>query len=311
MSEHKELCHKYRPKNLKDVVGQESAMRILSQYVEQKRIPHALMLQGTSGSGKTTTARILKDVLECGDQDFYEINCATVESALDTVRSIQQRMGMASIGGKSRIWVLDEVQSLSRSAFSQQGLLKILEDGPRHCYFILATTDPNKVIKTVRDRCTIIQFKAIQPKTISNLLISIIKKEKGKVSEEVIDKIVEISEGSARRALVLLDKIIGIKDEEEQLSSVVSEEYQKKAEFLGKLLLNPRTKWNEVAKVLKENEEEPENLRRGILGFAAAVLMSGKVNPRAFQMLTAFECDFFNSGKGGLVRACYEVIVGG
>src|SRR6266480_3545550 len=144
-----EFYRKYRPKTLKGIVGQEGAISSLQKLIDKGTIPHALLFTGPSGSGKTTIARIVKDHLGCGDADYQEVDCAVVESPIEAVRAIHRASHLSPMSGSCRIFFLEEVQSLSKAGFSQQALLKLLEEVPDHVYFILATTDPTKLNKAI------------------------------------------------------------------------------------------------------------------------------------------------------------------
>lgn len=304
-----ELYHRYRPKKLTDVVGQDSALKVLNGYIKSKQIPHAILFVGPSGCGKTTLARILKNQLVCHDMDFEEVNCAAIESPIEAIRNIQQRMGLAPVAGPVRVWLLDEVQALSRAGFAQQALLKMLEDVPKHCYFFLATTDPGKVIPTIRNRCTEIALKSISTRDLGGLISAIITKEKIKVSEEVMDRVIETADGSARKALVLLESVIRIEGEEEQLEAVHASDSRRQAIDLCRALMNPTVTWPEVAKILREVQEEAETIRHIMLGYMSSVMLKGgKGLDRAHQIILGFEMDFFSSRKAGLIAACYQIV---
>lgn len=306
-----ELYKKHRPKTLSEVVGQPEAVKVLGEMLRGRSVPHAILFAGSSGCGKTTLARILRMELGCKGMDFEEINCAAVDGAIETVRNIQQRMGGHPMGSPCRIWLLDEIQSLSRAGFAQQALLKMLEDTPEHVYFLLCTTDPDKVLATIRNRCTRIAVKPLQPKDMESLLRSVIGKEGTKVSDEVVDRIVEKAEGSPRAALVSLGSVIGLPDGE-RLEAVERSDARGQAIELARALMNPRFRWPDVAKLLKSLEgEEPESLRRMVLGYARSVLLGGgQSSVRAYNVIYGFEGNMFDSGAAGLARACWDVING-
>src|SRR5688572_25883760 len=140
-----ELYKKFRPKTLKGVVGQEGAVSSLQSMIDKGRLPHTILFSGPSGCGKTTIARILKGILECSDLDFFEINCADFKG-IDMVRDIRRYVGIPPLHGKSRVWLIDEAHQLTKDA--QNAFLKLLEDTPKHAYFMLATTDPQKLLPT-------------------------------------------------------------------------------------------------------------------------------------------------------------------
>src|ERR1700738_543738 len=120
--------------------------------------------------------------------------------------------------------------------------------------------------------------------------------------------LVKSADGYARQALVTLDKVLSLEDASKRREAIVNSDSRKQAHFIAKLLLEPRTKWGEVAKVLKEIEDEPETVRRQILGYARAVLLNGgPMAGRAYELIVSFEGHFYDSGAAGLVRACYEV----
>lgn len=301
-----EFYKKHRPTTFKQIVGQNDAIRVLSELQKRDAIPHAILLTGPSGCGKTTVARILKNKLECSDQDFCEINAADARG-VEVIRDIRQRMSLSPMnGGKCRVWLLDEVHQLLGP--SQSILLKMLEDTPSHVYFMLATTDAGKLLPTIKTRCTEIKLQSLSADCITELVKDIAEKEELELSDEVVFRIVEVADGSARKALVLLDQIAGIEDEEERLSAILSSDSKRQAIELARAMINPRSKWKDVAAIIKGIEgEEPETIRRLVLGYASAVLLNGGVPGRCFHVLSCFESNFFDSGKAGLVRAAYEV----
>jgi len=304
---YQELHKKYRPSKFREVIGQPAAVAILLEMVKNKRVPHALIFCGQSGVGKTTMARILKEKLNCADYDFCEVNCAVVDGAIETVRGIQQQMHLAPSAGLCRIWLLDEIQSFSRTQFAQQALLKLLEDTPAHVYFFLCTTDPKKLIPTILSRCTAINLNPLPTKDLESLLRVICEKEHLQSSQAVLNKIVETSGGSAREALKLLNQVMGLKTEQEQLDAIQSSGVERQAIEIARGLMNPRMTWKDMAVILNGVDEEPEGLRHLVLAYATKSLL-GNGGERAYHVINAFESNFYDSKKAGLVRACYEVV---
>ena len=211
-----ELYKKHRPKNFEDLIGQTTAVRLLSKKMKSNNLPHTVLLTGPSGCGKTTVARILKRLLKCSKGDYKEINTAD-HRGIEDIREVNRRMRQAPIDGDCRIWLIDEAHKLTNDA--QNAFLKMLEDTPKHVYFILATTHPQKLIKTIRTRSTQIDLKSLSNKDLEKLLLSISEKEKFNLPEDVLEKIIENSDGSARKALVLLDQVIEL-DEEEMIDAI-------------------------------------------------------------------------------------------
>ena len=182
-----ELYKKHRPKSFDDIIGQDNAIKVLKTKFKKKSIPHAILLKGPSGVGKTTIGRIIKKELGCKGTDFQEINGAD-KGGVDDMRSIRRSMSKAPMKSKCRLWLIDEAHKITSAA--QDMMLKMLEDTPGHVYFILATTDPQKLKKTIRTRCTEIAVKNLDTKDMTNLILSIYAKEKAKKYKNVVSKIV-------------------------------------------------------------------------------------------------------------------------
>lgn len=300
-----ELYKEHRPKTFKQMVGQEAQVKSLLSMVKEQRVPHTMLFIGPSGCGKTTAARILRHKLNCGDQDFAEVNAANA-NGIDMVRDIQNRVGLKPISGDCRVWLIDECHQLSTQA--QNAFLKLLEDTPRHVYFFLATTDPQKLLNTVKTRCTTIEFKSVPKVELEKLVTRTAAKVDVVLEEEVLDKLVECSDGSARRALVLLDAIRSMGSAEDQLQAITHGDGKEEAIRLCQVLLNPKGTWKECAVVLKDIEGEPETLRWMVLGYMKSVLLKGgPLAKRAFNVIDIFRDNFYDSKHAGLVAACYEV----
>ena len=209
------------------------------------------------------------------------------------------------------MWLIDEVHATTKDA--QTAFLKLLEDTPRHVFFMLATTDPNKLLKTIRTRATEFRLKPLRADVMVGLIQLIHNIEKGEdLSEDVCDKIVEVSEGSPRKALVWLGQVIGL-DEEEQLA-VVEAGGDQETIVLARALVKPRPSWAEVARILKglkESEQDPEGLRYMVLGYASSILLGGgNLSKRARLIIDVFRENLYDSKWPGLVANCYEVVVG-
>lgn len=197
---------------------------------------------------------------------------------------------------------------------AQDEFLKMLEDTPRHVYFLFTTTDPQKLKSTIKDRCTEITVKPLNTKNLNKLIDYVCKEERLKVPSEVCNKIVENSDSSARKALVHLDSIANLKTKSEQLNAIVTATAETQAfAIIRALLYKKNTSWKEMARILKETEdEEPEQMRWLVLACCKTeMLKAGKFAGRAYIVIDAFRDNFYDSKKAGLVAACYEVIEGG
>jgi DNA polymerase-3 subunit gamma/tau len=299
-----ELYKKHRPRTLAEVVGQPDAVRTIEAWGD--RYPHAILLSGPSGCGKTTIARILRRQLGCNRRDFNEINCADFRG-IDSVRDIRRRAAFHAIG-KSMIWLIDECHKLTNDA--QNALLKLLEDTPAHVYFVLATTDPGKLIKTIQNRCSPVRVRELSGNGMQELIRRVAGNENFHPTDEVVDAIINAAEGSARKALVLLNSVIGISDPDQQRDAIVKSDTKNEAIEIARALMDTRTRWPDLQKILKGADiEDPEPIRRLVLGYCSTVLLnSGK--PRAAMIIDYFQKPWYDCGKPGLLLACYEILRG-
>lgn len=304
----KELYRKYRPKQLKDVLGQPQAVNILRKKIKSESIPHAILIHGPYGTGKTSLGYLIAKYVKCSQYDFHEQNTADYRG-IDSVRDIRATINQAPIDGDSRVWLLDEAHKCTSDA--QSALLKILENPPDHVYFILCTTEPQKLLNGIVQRCLVLRLKPIPDDCMKDIVKNVCEKEKIKLSEDVFEKLIEYAEGSAREALQILDKIQELDSEEEQLDAIEKASIKTQTILIARKLMDTRTKWRDIAPLLKELvNEDAEQIRYMILGYAKTVLLN-KDNPRAFRMMELFLDNFYDSKFSGVVAACYEIIQNG
>ena len=222
------LARKYRPTNFKEVVGQDHVVQALSNSISQDRIHQAYLLAGTRGVGKTTIARILAKCLNCHSADgpvtnpcdecsaceeikagrhleFLEIDAAS-RTGVDDMRELIENVQYKPSNGLYKIYLIDEVHMLSKASFN--ALLKTLEEPPEHVVFIFATTDPDKIPKTVLSRCLQLNLKIVPQNILQNHLLSIVKDENVPNELDALGLIAESANGSVRDALTLLDQAI-------------------------------------------------------------------------------------------------------
>lgn len=219
------FARKWRPLTFEDVVGQEHITSTLKKAIEKDRVAHAYIFTGTRGVGKTTTARILARALNCekgptpepcgvcssckniisgSSFDVLEIDGAS-NNSVDDIRELRDNIGYSSMGGKYRIFVIDEVHMLTKNAFN--ALLKTLEEPPKNVIFIFATTEPQKIPQTIHSRCQKYDFKRIGPEQILDRLITICTKEQINFERSALMLVARKAEGSMRDALSLLDQV--------------------------------------------------------------------------------------------------------
>jgi len=304
------IYRKYRPKTLKGVVGQDGAIRSIQKLMDRNELPHAILLTGPSGTGKTTIARIIRDHLQCEEADYSEIDCAVAESPIDVVRKLSRAAHLSPMVSPVRVFFLEEVQSLSRAGFSQQAFLKMLEEIPAHAYFILATTDAGKLHKAIITRCTEVKLFPLDASSLQRVIRRVIDKEGMKVEDEIVSEIIDASDGSARKALVILEQVGWLETKEEQFKAVQSSSIDKdQAIMIARALFKPGVGWPEVAKILRDCKDDPEGVRHLILSYARTILLSGsKLSPRAFRIIDVFSDNFYDSKQAGLAAACYECV---
>ena len=199
------LYRKYRPNTLDELVGQPDAVALITEQIKKKNLGHAYLFSGPRGVGKTSLARIIATTIGCDPVfDITEIDAAS-HNKVDDIRELNDSVNfIASSPGKKRVFILDEVHMLSNAA--SNAFLKTLEEPPEHVIFILATTEPERVIETIRSRTTHLAFKRIGNEEIITSLEKISKQEKIKLSKELLEYISNQSEGSLRDAINLFEQ---------------------------------------------------------------------------------------------------------
>ena len=222
------LARKWRPKTFADLVGQEHVVKALRNALEKGRLHHAYLLTGTRGVGKTTIARILAKSLNCehpkeGEPcgqcqscrdidtgrfvDLLEIDAAS-NTGIDNIREVLENAQYAPTAGKYKVYIIDEVHMLSKSAFN--AMLKTLEEPPEHVKFILATTDPHKVPVTVLSRCLQFVLRNMTAQQVADHLTHVLDSEQIPYETPALALLGRAAAGSMRDALSLLDQAIAM-----------------------------------------------------------------------------------------------------
>lgn len=206
------LYRRYRPKTFDEVIGQEHVTIPLKNALENNRVHHAYLFSGPRGCGKTTSARILArelNGLKPDDPmdviDIIEIDAAS-HGGVDDARDLRERAFFAPVNSKYKIYIIDEAHMVSPQGFN--ALLKLVEEPPPHLKFIFATTEPDKVIGTIRSRTHHYPFRLVPPKLLSEYLLEISKKEGIEVDPNALPMIVRAGGGSVRDTLSVLDQLI-------------------------------------------------------------------------------------------------------
>jgi DNA polymerase-3 subunit gamma/tau len=199
------LYRKYRPQKFSDVLGQEQITKTLEAEVSSGNISHAYLFAGTRGTGKTSVARILASSLGTTENDIYEIDAAS-NTGVDDIRSLNDSIQTLPFNSKYKIYILDEVHMLSKSAAN--ALLKTLEEPPAYAIFILATTEIHKIMETVLSRCEVYTFKKPSIEILKKVVETVGKKEGFAISGESAELVALLGDGSFRDTLGILQKII-------------------------------------------------------------------------------------------------------
>lgn len=226
------LANKYRPQKFADVVGQDIAVKILTKAILKDRVGHSILFTGTRGVGKTTLARILAKTLRCENRqpneyepcgkcesclnfskdnqiDVIEIDAAS-NTGVDDVREIIESCRYKPTTGKYKIFIIDEVHMLSKSAFN--ALLKTLEEPPEHVKFLMATTEIYKIPETILSRVLRFDLKNVDSVLIAQYLSTICNQENISVGAEALSLVARFANGSIRDSLSILDQILNVAD---------------------------------------------------------------------------------------------------
>jgi DNA polymerase-3 subunit gamma/tau len=301
------LYLKYRPYDLSQVKGNAdviSSLEGLLHFSKVKDCPHTFLLHGQTGCGKTTVGRIIANMLGCVGEDFVEINSASFRG-IDTVREIINNSQFMPIEGLCRVWLIDECHKLTNDA--QNALLKILEDTPSHVYFILCTTEPQKLIATIKGRCVQFQLLPLNETELKQLLRRVAHKEGEELEDNVLDQIVGSSKGFPRNALQILEVVLSA-----TLENRLETAKKAEAEVIQSIelcrALAKKAPWKEIAKILEGlKDQEPEGIRRAVLGYCQAVLLKGSDQPLFGLIMEEFMNTTYDNGFIQITYACYSI----
>ncbi len=315
------LARKYRPKTLNDLIGQEVVVTTVKNAFASNKIPHAYMLTGERGVGKTTIARIIARGINCTGEDgngnptpnpcgkcsscqeieketsldVIEMDAAS-NTSIDDVREIIEKVKYKPINARYKVFIIDEVHMLSKSAFN--GLLKTLEEPPLHVKFIFATTEIKKVPITILSRCQRFNLNLVNYETLQKHLKNICQKEEVQYEEDAIALIAKLAKGSVRDSLSLLDQAISLCNKDLKLEKVAdamgfhnnSYYYDLFTSLLGS---NPQKAFEALAKLEKVGDDYL-NIAFELLSIAHYVSVA-KAVPSFFENSSNLDKNFYEN----------------
>ena len=222
---YKALYRTYRPSTFEEVAGQEHIVKTLKNALATRKLAHAYLFAGPRGTGKTTMAKLLAKALNCDEgigcqcnecknckaiidgthPDVIELDAAS-NNGVDEIRELIDKVKYGTILGRYKVYIIDEVHMLSTGAFN--ALLKTLEEPPEHVIFILATTEPHKILPTILSRCQRYDFTKLSDEDIKSRLKSVLEKEDIAYNEDAIKIIVSLADGGMRDALSILEQVL-------------------------------------------------------------------------------------------------------
>lgn len=253
---YKALYRKYRPSTFEEVAGQQHIVKTIKNALATGKIAHAYLFAGPRGTGKTTMAKLLAKALNCDEgighqcnecknciainegthPDVLEIDAAS-NNGVDEIRDLIDKVKYGTILGRYKVYIIDEVHMMTPGAFN--ALLKTLEEPPEHVIFILATTEPHKILPTILSRCQRYDFSKVSDEDIRDRMKVILKEERIDYNEAAVNLIISLADGGMRDALSILDQVLaysgGVLNEKDVLNIFALESTQEKLDLLSSI----------------------------------------------------------------------------
>jgi DNA polymerase-3 subunit gamma/tau len=299
----------YRPRSIDEVIGNEGVKDSLRIIFKRDDKPQALLFIGPSGCGKTTLARIVKDNIKCHPLDFHEVD-ASKDRGIAQMKSLVARIPLAPLAGPCKFYLLDECHQITGDAAN--ALLKTLEEPPRHVFFALCTTNPEKLLPTIRTRCMMFEVKPLNRNEMTQLIAWVLENEKAEISPKVKRKLIAVADGCPRQALVLLDKVIFVPEEDVAIDMLEQSTIEEASiTDLCRIISGPlaaQQKWESARRLLPKIGEDPEAIRRGIIGYYNSIMLKDKNTENvkfAARIITEFAEPTYSLGKPAITLFTY------
>jgi DNA polymerase III subunit gamma/tau len=280
------LYRQYRPQNFADLRGQDHVVEVLQSSLKKDKAAHAYLFTGPRGTGKTSTARILGRALNCTDlkdsgpcnvcescisaleerlTDFIEIDAAS-HGLVDDARALVEQAKFMPSQVKRKVYIIDEVHMLSKSAFN--ALLKIIEEPPDHVHFIMATTEAHKVLETIKSRCQRFDFHLSDEEKLSALILDVATQENLSLDAEALALLARHARGSYRDALSLLEQFTGMKNvtEAEVRHILGLSDAEKTVNFVDSLIAQDTSGCLEKITAILRDGHDPYQFCQALLG---------------------------------------------
>lgn len=307
--ENNNLTERYRPKMLDDFRGNDAMINALDHVLSlpKEKLPHAFLLSGPTGCGKSTLAKIIANELGCSGSDCVVID-AGLTGGVDVIRELRSNMLYKPLESACRVWIIEEAHKLTKPF--QDGMLLTIENPSSHNFFILCTTNPNGLLNTVRGRCSSFPVKLLTTKEMTLFLKKVCKVENELLDESLIQDIVEQAEGHPRNALMILEQVLSMPPTLRAEIAQFSMETKTEAFALAQALFTPKLSWKVLANLIKGlDTSEAETVRRIVMAYANKVLLDGQdhMMNRCISVMEHFRKPTYDNGLQDITYYCHLI----